>query len=203
MDRRLLGWMLSIAHFFIAVLVLAVLVGIGWGALVFMTTYRAGAGMPKLNLTWALFAMVVVLMLLWYLPLLWIPMLQVRRAMVDAMDGKFEEASARLRRLRDREVVLRLAGVPGVVWSQARVGEAYAYYLHGMTEEALSIALDLAGEWRPSIARNAAIVAASCAADLGDRVALDALECGRWLNRGVARCFVAVHSFRSGLWVIT
>lgn len=165
--------MLSIAHLFIMALGLAVLFGGSW---VLLDVARHLVGTPSVaraDAGWILFAAMNAFLLLWYLTLMFVPLRLIRRAMRESMEGKFEEASARLRRLRDREVVLRLIGVPGVVWSQARVGEAYAYHLHGLAEEALAEALELARDWRPSVSRSASIVAASAAANLGELAAFE------------------------------
>lgn len=175
MDRRLLGWMLSIAHFFIMVLGLVIVFAAGWMVIEVARQVTGPSPLRREHVAWIPFAVAVVLLLAWYLSLLFFPLRMIRRAMREGMEGKFEEASARLRRLRDREVVLRLIGVPGPVWSQARVGEAYVYHLHGLGEEALAGALELARDWRPSVSRNASVIAAAAAANLGELAAFESL----------------------------
>lgn len=151
---------MSAAHFVLLVLGLAGLLLLynGWRLLVASGGIRPGFG-PVI----ALLAVLVA----WYLGLTLAGMLAVRKSANDAFEGRFAEADGRLRRLADREPWMRLLGASGAIWAHARTVEAYVRYLSGVPDEALRLSLEGARDLRPAIAGNAAIVAASTAAELG------------------------------------
>jgi hypothetical protein len=172
MERRILGWALGLAHLVIAGVVIGVL-----GAVLLYVLDLGGAllfGISPADHWQALLAAPwvagLVLLVTWDLTLSFWAGRTATVANELAMDGRYAEASERLRALHDREPLLRLAGVRGWVFRRARIVEAYACFLQGMGREAFDLALESSG--RTPMGRVAAGIAAFAAAEQGDAASL-------------------------------
>lgn len=164
-----------------------VAIALGIGSLVALS---AAAGLNAAGVTrdvdsWLPWVWVVPLAVLavYWLVLGILGLRSVRRGMRLAMSGDFAGASERLRRFQDREVLLRLVGMPGWTFRQARVAEAATYWMHGMTAEAFSIAAE-ESRGSSAMSRASAAIAAAAAADLPDPHALARLA--SWVARAKA-----------------
>lgn len=180
MDRRALGCLLTGVHAVLATAVVSVVITVLY-AFVRVTLQAAYPGIDT-SLANALsfgvpFGLAVLLLALWQIGVLMVALSFSQRAIADVQEGRFLEASERLRMLRNREPWLRLAGMGNGSWARLRVAEAYAYALHGMSDEAATMALEEARfPLRQGLARAAAAVASIAATDSGNAKAWEALE---------------------------
>jgi len=177
-DRRVLAAFLHFAHLFLAGTGIAVLTVAAWTVVAMAAIAAPAPGQSAFSLTsaWYFLSVLLVLVFWWGGFVAW-AVVRTRRAMREAMEGDFAGASARLRWMFDHEPWLRLAGLNGAMWKQARVIEAYNDYLHGLYRDAIEIALEESrGLWLSPLKRAAATVAASAAGDMGDASVFDRIE---------------------------
>ncbi|HVO29431.1 MAG TPA: hypothetical protein VMV18_01790 [bacterium] len=181
MERRILGAVLSFAHFFIAMSLAAVAGFTAWGVIeLFAGTTGMATALSRTE-RWLPFLVMFLLLFAWWMGLfVWALRVQ-QRITILAMEGRHAEASERIRRFRDNETILRLIGVNGSIWRRAHVVEAYAHLLHGLPAEALAIALPESKGIPTALRRTAALVAASAASEQGDLAVFDELR--PWLER--------------------
>ena len=178
MERRALGCLMSGAHL---VLAAPLVVVIGFAVfIVEAVILEANRAQPN-DIPYAIAVGVAIAAGMLFLVFVWAALglfaiRAVNKAIADAQEGRFARASERLRALRDREVFLRLAGMGGGSFARIRVGEAYVFALHGLSDEALRIALEESrSRMRSGLASAAATVAAMAAADAGESDAWNAL----------------------------
>ena len=180
MDRRVLGCLLSGVSLVIATGVVSVIVAISWWMLYALLHARYPSldhNVVRVISVGAPLLVGVLLLALWQVGVLLFATSFAQRAVASAQEGRFLEASERLRMLRNLEPWLRLGGMGGGAWARLRVAESYAYALHGLSDEAARMALEEAQfPWRPSLSRAAAAVAAIAATDSADPATWTALE---------------------------
>lgn len=191
MDRRVLGCLLTGVHAVLAFGVITVLITVLYAIvrIALDSAFPALTGDLVTFLSFAIpFALAVLLLGLWQAGMSMLALSYSQRAIADVQEGRFLEASERLRTLRNREPWLRLLGMGGAAWARLRVAEAYAYALHGQSEEAASMALEEAGfPLRPGLARAAAAVAAIAATESGDATAWEGLAAHlAWAERDLS-----------------
>lgn len=180
MDRRALGCLLSGVNLvFMAFVVAGMITTFYWIIAIWLESggSRLDPWMQKAVALGVPFLLAVLLLGLWQVGVTLIAVSFAQRSITEVQDGRFLEASERLRTLRNREPWLRLVGMGGGAWARLRVAEAYAYALQGQSEEAARMALeDARFPLRPGLARAAAAVAAIAGAEGGDPSIWEALD---------------------------
>lgn len=166
-----MGCLLSGAHLVLAGFVSTGAFLLGWLAtfLVLSTVSQAAWRYEGVAAFGGAFTVVVVL-LAWWVGAAMVGVSVAGRAIADTQNGRFDRASERLRWMLDKEPFLRLAGFGGGTFARLQLAEAYAYALHGLSDEALRMALALRGPLNPAAA-GATVIAAIAAAESGDREA--------------------------------
>lgn len=180
MDRRLLGCLLTGVNLVLATGVVSVIVAISWWMVMALLQARFPQLHPHVSRAISVAApllVALVMLALWQIGVLLIATSFAQRAVASVQEGRFLEASERLRTLRNLEPWLRLAGMGGGAWARLRVAESYAYALHGLSDEAAHMALEEARyPLRPALAKAAAAVAAIAAVDSADPAVWSAIE---------------------------